>query len=633
MAFHVLSDRAPVALCALVLSGLAAWADASGVQDPAAAQESTRPFGGAFSDLGSRRQRLVEVWVARFNEVTGQNVEAGPFYDTFVKISSRTTFDAVTNALMTTPLTDASGERFGDALEIVERVEAVQGHVPGSSGDRQFRMYAHLKEDAVDMLEKSREFERGVDNTVYHRGYPISYRQQGGTPSIQVSIATDLRRADIDVDYRSSAFPVGLFNGHLAASNSDVRAGGNYDRHASRWSGFQNWWNSFFGIRLKGSPDEDPHDRSHDIPQEPRAGKKNIDVMMHDFLTAWLLEGDVMAAMGYISNRAYACLAEDRDDPMAFDRGMAPFQMLMRLKAAHDSLGAPDSLEGLTVGVHLRNPAAKLVQQPYHAQFVLYSLPDDEAAKMDCENLLTLGDPKAARREYGNYFGGTFYVDVPGGKDRALALLWGKENGYWKIVSWQADPIEDDAPALSTTPDVQVVRIPTDESLVAAGKDFLESWLVRKDYDAAFRYLSPESYACYDLLRGPDQEASTSPEDAGRRVRGSLERAGARFRKEDSLDAIVAASEPVHPAVQVMDHQYSHTFAITSLPNAIAQAADCAARARGERFTGEIPLEYGKAFGMNVHFKTRGGEAPVLRTLWLKKNDLWRIAAYDIEVP
>ena len=48
--------------------------------------------------------------------------------------------------------------------------------------------------------------------------------------------------------------------------------------------------------------------------------------MMNDFLQAWLVEGDVVAAMGYISERAYACLAQDADDPSAFDRGMAPFQ-------------------------------------------------------------------------------------------------------------------------------------------------------------------------------------------------------------------------------------------------------------------------------------------------------------------
>jgi hypothetical protein len=82
-----------------------------------------------------------------------------------------------------------------------------------------------------------------------------------------------------------------------------------------------------------------------------------------------------------------------------------------------------------------------------------------------------------------------------------------------------------------------------------------------------------------------------------------------------------------------MDHPYARTFALTSVPDAIAQSFDCAVRAKGDRFSGQLPHEYGKAFGMNVHFKTPGGDAPVLRTLWLKENDLWRIAAYDIEVP
>ena len=94
-----------------------------------------------------------------------------------------------------------------------------------------------LKTSAIDTLTRSREFERGVDNTVFHHGYPINYRQQGGTPSIQISIALDHVRADVDVDYRSSGFPLALFNGHLSASNSDVRAGDNYDRHTNRWTG------------------------------------------------------------------------------------------------------------------------------------------------------------------------------------------------------------------------------------------------------------------------------------------------------------------------------------------------------------------------------------------------------------
>ena len=215
---------------------------------------SLQRFGGAYSELDARRQQLVDDWVARFIKVTGQSLDARSFYDDILSLSTKTTFDAVTHALMTTPLTDASGQKFGDGLALIERVDTVKGEVSGASSDRQFRMYVRLTPNAREMLERSREFKRGIDNAVYHKGYPLNYREQRGTPSIQVSIALDGRLADIDVDYRSSSFPVMLFNGHLSASNSDVRAGDNAERHAGRWSGFQNWWRSFFGVGPRAGP-------------------------------------------------------------------------------------------------------------------------------------------------------------------------------------------------------------------------------------------------------------------------------------------------------------------------------------------------------------------------------------------
>ena len=36
---------------------------------------------------------------------------------------------------------------------------------------------------------------------------------------------------------------------------------------------------------------------------------------------------------------------------------------------------------------------------------------------------------------------------------------------------------------------------------------------------------------------------------------------------------------------------------------------------------------------MNIRFRTQGGEAPVLRVMWVKENDAWRIAAYDMQLP
>ena len=170
------------------------------------AQQPPR-FGGAYSELDARRQQLVADWLARFTKVTGKALDARSFYDDVLSLSTKTTFDAVTHALMTTPLTDASDQKFGDGLTLIERLDTVKGEVSGTSSDRQFRLYVRLTPNAREMLDRSREFKRGIDNTVYHKGYPINYREQDGTPSIQVSIALDGRLADVDVDYRASTFP------------------------------------------------------------------------------------------------------------------------------------------------------------------------------------------------------------------------------------------------------------------------------------------------------------------------------------------------------------------------------------------------------------------------------------------
>jgi hypothetical protein len=615
--------------------GFAACVLVSGLAVILTAQQAQQPqlrFGGAYSELDERRQHLINDWVTRFAKVTGQTVAAPAFYDDVLSLSTKTTFDAVTQALMTTPLTDASGQTFGDGLTLIERVETVKGEVLGTSSDRQFRMYVRLTPEARQMLERSREFKRGMDNSVYHKGYPLNYREQGGSPSIQVSIALDGRQADVDVDYRSSSFPVMLFNGHLGASNSDVRAGNNADRHAARWSGFQNWWRSFFGVSLTRGPDSPDTVAALALPRIPRAGKKNIKTMVPDFLQAWLVEGNIVAAMGYVSERAYACLAEDEPDPSAFDRGMAPFQILVNLKAAHDALAKHDSLEGLITGVPLPISGLREERHPQQAQFALYNIPDAIAARFDCANRLTPGSPTKSSSSYGQHVASVFRI-AGSRRDVSIALLWAKDDGYWKIVSWQTAPEPDDTPAPPATSQTAVVRIKADLTLVHAAKSFLDTWLIRKDYDAAFHYLSTKSYACYDIARGPDLPPSTSLDDAGTKIRASLERIGQWVGKTRHLETIIESAEPLHSAIRVMDHAYSHTFSLTSFPTALADVVACEARARGAVPPDPLPLEYGEAFGMTFRFRTQGGDAPVLRLLWRKEASAWRITSYDVEVP
>ena len=100
----------------VVLATLAASALIGRAQQAAAPPQAAQQFGGVYSGLDARKQRLVDDWVARFSEVTGQKIEPAAFYDSFLKLSVRTTFDAITNALLLSKLTNASGESIGTAI-------------------------------------------------------------------------------------------------------------------------------------------------------------------------------------------------------------------------------------------------------------------------------------------------------------------------------------------------------------------------------------------------------------------------------------------------------------------------------------------------------------------------------------
>ena len=604
-----------------------------------AAQNERQTFGGGYAELEPEQRRLVEDWVQRFREVTGQDVSPQYTYDDVMRLSSRTTFDAVTHALFTTELTDASGASLGSALDLVDHVETVHGKIKGASGDHQFRIYVALKPDAIATLDKSRQFERGANNTVYHKGYPINYRQQGGIPSIQISIATDERRADVDVDYRSSTFPAALINGHLSSSNSDVRAGDNQNRHDRRWSGFDNWWAGLFGVRLEQSDYQDTvTDDRLQVPQFPRKGKETIDKAMYDFLSAWLVEGNVMEAVAYISERSYPCMARERGMDTV-DLGMAPFMMMVAMRDVYDALGGKSRLEDITLGVRLANPSFRLVRQDDHAQFVLYSVPDDVAQAFDCSSRTTIPDSRSRwGREYGNYFGATFFIDAPGRRGSTLALLWARERDYWQIVAYEVEPEEENnapdlRPAAAVAADVEIMRVEGDERFKQSSRDFMRQLFIEHDYDAAFRHLSPKSYSCYNLPRDENRPEARSLEEAGRLIRESMATLGDLAGERTSLGEVLAPVELVGSQLRVVTHPDEDAFTMVSFPNALAQWADCATRARGEPFPDDIPLDYGDTYGTYFRLRTGAGEAPVFRTLWVQEGGEWKLTAYDTEVP
>lgn len=102
MAVPRLSFLTGAALCPLALAAWIATIAASAGQDPGASQTPSQP-GADYASLGPRRQRLIDDWVKRFNTLTRRNLQPAAFYDSEIKLSTKTTFDAITYALERTP--------------------------------------------------------------------------------------------------------------------------------------------------------------------------------------------------------------------------------------------------------------------------------------------------------------------------------------------------------------------------------------------------------------------------------------------------------------------------------------------------------------------------------------------------
>ena len=338
--------------------------------------------------------------------------------------SVRSTFDAVTHALWNTKLTGPDGKSLGTALDLIDAVEDIAGEVPEARGDRQFRIYVHLKPNAIETLGASQEFKRERDNTHYHFGFPICFRMKGGPPSIQCSISRDGKRGDFDVDYRSSSFPSALVNGHLSAANSDVRAGDNLDRHDGRWSGLTGWWQGLFGLPLQSSSTPDETKGQSGIPPNPRISEKEgLDAAVHDFLTSWIIEQKPNLTVAYFSPRSFSCveeMASKRGKP--FEPGMVKPQLMVRLAAFNNKVGKPAKVEDVLENVKPWNPRLKPVKNRYESEFLLFAVPNDIAAAADCAEQNAV-EPTPAKKEPSKKLWGLFRLGVP-------PQGWGQQGQY-----------------------------------------------------------------------------------------------------------------------------------------------------------------------------------------------------------
>ena len=602
---------------------------------PAKDGNSSQEIGKSYSKLLPEQKRLVDDYIRHYNQATGSKVVPQEAYDN-ARLSVRTTFDAVTHALLKANLTDVNSKNLGCAIDLVDAVDEVMGEESSVGGDRQFRVYVYLKPNAIDILMKSQEFYRDRDNTVYHKGFPICYRLKNGPPSIQFSISRDSKMADVDVDYRSSGFPKSLVNGHLTASNSDVRAGNNLDKHDQRWAGLNGWWREVFGLLGSGGkqPKEEATERLGHIPVNPAIkGNEGIDKSAHDFLKSWVVDKQPNLSVAYFSRRSYPCLeviTKKNQKPMP--PGMMRLGVVSAMNKFNTTTATVGSVGDVFEPAAQWLPELKEAKNAYASEFRLVSVPSDIGADVEC---VAVPDDEEGKHPQEKYYGTAFREKQDGSGHKMMSLLWAQEGGYWKIIAIR---IEDSSDA-GILPKQAAVTAPADEEPKSISGDpdavkditqFYQTWVVKRDSAQASKFVSQRSYQCLDASFAAEKSLAPAT-----RIRLALDRVLQRVATGNNLSNLMSSVQPVNELLRPVEQEDSQAFAIMAVPDQKAESFFCQNRGLPEK-TQELKMGEAKYGGYylsasRLHFGEE--QSPALLLLWTKEQPGWKVVAWAVEVP
>ena len=112
------------------------------------------------------------------------------------------------------------------------------------------------------------------------------------------------------------------------------------------------------------------------------------------------------------------------------------------------------------------------------------------------------------------------------------------------------------------------------------------------------------------------------PEEAARLIRQGMDRMAVILGDAKKLKDAISAPQPSNQDIRIVKHSRSNEFVIASIPNSMAEAADCSRMERGEDLSFDEDQEkvYGDYYAIGFQMEATVEDAGVLWTIWQKEK-------------
>jgi hypothetical protein len=589
LSFRCTSSKSPLALILLQLFCM--------IASPQILSKSR----GNYDSLSARQKKLVSDYAAYLHQKSGFGADPKQMYDQLPQ-SYRTTYEAVTNALEKTLLTSKSGARMGSALDLVSIVEGIAGEIPGKRDDEQFRVSAALRPGALAVLNRSTQFRRNHDNTLYHVGYPLNYRTNG-FPAIHLSLNPDGTQADIDIDYRPSSFPQALLESQFSTAASDIRAGDNYLRHTTRWTGLDPWWQNLVepGVEQAGVP-EQAQESAIAFPAEPPDSAKDLSDAVGQFLNTWLVLQKPEAAVAYFGDEALSCTGSPPNSSPLVRR----MHLYRQLQLINQTIGKIDS------------PSQAVLVPPSpedsssSAAYVGFHVPDNEVPALLCAP-----SPKENLKDV---YLVSFRLRIFQSGEVAVHQYWHQTGQTWKIIALHVDRnVDSIVPPVAEIPALDASGEPRsalgDPEMITSALQFFQNWLSFHNIRGAVAFLAPSAYQCFGHGKATTAAAQANMQAAFEEVSQAVTSGG-------SLDKYMQALPPWDPQQAIVEHLQSAAFAIVQPTAGMLDSVRCTPSVRR-----------GPAYITSFVFGGEAAKAAALLAVWEPVDDEWMITSLSVLDP